>query len=59
MSEVRKRIVRMAKILSAAATVAKVVTIVLMVVTCLQIAAAFSIKVPAIASIFDGHTSLS
>ena len=57
MSEVRKRIVRMAKMLSAAATVAKVVTIVLMVVTCLQIAAAFSIKVPAIASIFDGHIS--
>ncbi len=57
MSDVKKRIVQIAKMLFAAATVAKVITIVLMVVTCLQIAAAFSIKVPALTGFFDGHIS--
>jgi len=55
MYEVRKRIVRVAKWLSAAATVAKVITIILMVVTVLQIAAAFSINTPAVSRFFDGH----
>ena len=57
MSEVKKHIVKLAKILSVVATVAKVAVIILMVVTVLQIAAAFSINTPFLNRFFDGHLS--
>lgn len=55
MKEVKLRIVRMSKVLRVAATIAKAFTILLMVVTCLQIAAAFSINTPALSGFFDGR----
>ena len=46
MSEVKKRIVKLAKMLGIAATIAKVVVIVLIVITVVQMVAAFSIDTP-------------
>ena len=57
MNEVKLHIVRMAKALHVVATIAKAVTIVLMVVTGLQIAAAFSLNTPAFTDFFDGRLS--
>ena len=57
MNEVKLHIVRMAKALHVVATIAKAVTIVLMVVTGLQIAAAFSLNTPAFPDFFDGRLS--
>lgn len=57
MNDVKKRIVRVAKWLHAVAVIAKLATIILMVVTVLQIAAAFSISTPFLNRFFDGHLS--
>ena len=57
MNEVRKRIVRVAKVLFATATVAEIITIALMVVTALQIAAALSYHTPLVTHFFDGRLS--
>lgn len=57
MYEVKKRIVKVAKALSVAATVAHVVTIVLMVVTALQIGASLTYHTPFVARFSDVQLS--
>lgn len=54
MAEVKKRILRIAKLLRIAAIVAKVFVIIAMVVTVLQIVASFSLNAPFLHSLYDG-----
>ncbi len=57
MNKVKTRIVKVAKWLSATAVVAYVLTIILLVVTGLQIAAAFSMNTPSLSGFFNGRVS--
>lgn len=59
MDNVKQRIVKIAKLLRVAAIVAKVICILLMVVTVIQMGAAFSLKVPAFESFVGGAFQLS
>lgn len=57
MDDVKRKIVRVAKVLSVVATLAKVVVIIMMVVTVLQMVAAFTLNTPYMPEFFDGTLS--
>ncbi|MBR1822096.1 MAG: HD-GYP domain-containing protein [Clostridia bacterium] len=57
MNDVKKKLISIAKVLKIAANVAKVFVIIMMVVTILQIIAAFSLNMPFMAGFFDGKLS--
>ena len=57
MNDVKKKLISIAKVLKIAANVAKIFVIIMMVVTILQIIAAFSLNMPFMAGFFDGKLS--
>lgn len=57
MNDVKKKIVKVAKALSVVTTVAKVFVIIMLVVTVLQMVAAFTLNTPYLPGFFDGKLS--